>query len=69
MEKFKEIQEKQKNYCNKLIEVSVKEDERMKQDLAIEVCEFIKDIRKNENLSEEEKIALKRELIRHLKLL
>lgn len=41
----------------------------MKQDLTIEVCGFIKDIRKNENLSEEEKIALKRELIRHLKLL
>lgn len=46
MEKFKEIQEKQKNYCNKLIEVSVKGDECTKQDLTIEVCEFAKDFEK-----------------------
>ena len=37
---MKELKERTKNYCDRMIEVAVNGDERTKQDLTIEVCKF-----------------------------
>lgn len=43
---MKELKERTKNYCDRMIEVAVNGDECTKQDLTIEVCKFGKDLGK-----------------------
>lgn len=51
---MKELKERTKNYCDRMIEVAVNGDECTKQDLTIEVCKFGKDLGKViENLERE----------------
>lgn len=69
---MKELKERTKNYCDRMIEVAVNGDECTKQDLTIEVCKFGKDLGKViENLERERDylLGLRAELIRHLRLL
>lgn len=46
---MKELKERTKNYCDRMIEVAVNGDECTKQDLTIEVCKFGKDLGKESN--------------------